>query len=119
MADADMRRRADEIDHAGNKDSSPWSGDLRRWAAALSWLQARLAEVEAERDAVRAKCGGCITPAEHAEARADAFDEAASLAIPVYSYDVAGVHTGIERFRKQLELKAKQARAALSENDHG
>jgi hypothetical protein len=45
---ADMLSRADAIDHAGNKDPGPWSDDLRVWAAALSRLQARLAEVEAE-----------------------------------------------------------------------
>lgn len=37
-------------------------------ASAFSLLAGELREVRGERDAVREKCGGCVTPAEHAEA---------------------------------------------------
>lgn len=46
--------------------------------------------------------------------RVEALEEVAGLAIPAYSYDVAGVRTGSERFRKQLQAYAAKARAALA-----
>lgn len=52
---------------------------------------------------------------ELATERADTFDEAASLAIPAYDDDTGDVSRGVERFRKHLNLKAKQVRALLGE----
>jgi hypothetical protein len=52
---------------------------------------------------------------ELATERADTFDEAASLAIPTYADDTCDVFRGMDRFRKQLVLKAKHVRALLGE----